>query len=278
MDNNSAARWRRLVWITYGNAYLRGRAGFDEWKQHRLLWDSVALFRDAATRQLIAEDGFEWLWLLKTQGAQYLSLATPQNTPVLDGMLDVDSQLVHCHYADRIETWAAGREASTALRQFHQSHDSEAFFGKHIPDIDAYFLVATERHPAKRAPVELPDWKKLQAEFAKTFGGAGTQARRLQPNNKSPWFYAEYFAETAWANLPTLPADNSLLGAHRLLEHLLVLRHQFDNDTHPKNEGNLYAFASAEAAEQLDQYAQSLDHWLDRLQCAVSIWTGLVRR
>jgi hypothetical protein len=275
METNSAARWRRLVWISYGNAYLTGRATFDEWNSHRLLWDAVTLFRDAATRQLVAEDGFEWLWLLKTQGAQYLSLATQQSAPVIDGMLEVDAQLVHCHYADRIETWAAAREASTALRTFHQCHDSEAFFGKHIPDIDAYFLIASEPHAAKRAPVELPDWKKLQAEFDQTFGA--TQARRLPPRNKTPWFYAEYFAEPDWANLPTLPADDRLLGAHRLLQQLLSLRQQFDNDTHPKNEGNLYAYASAEAAEQLDHYAQALDHWLDRLQCAVSIWSGIAR-
>lgn len=277
MENNSAARWRRLVWISYGNAYLRGRTSFDEWNRHRLLWDAVTLFRDAATRQLMAEDGFEWLWLLKTQGAQYLSLATQPSAPLIDGLLEVDTQLVHCHYADRIETWAAGREASQALRQFHQSHDGEAFFGKHIPDIDAYFLIEVERHPAKRAPLELPDWKKLQTEFAKAFGGAGTQTRR-QPGIKTPWFYAEYVAEPVWANLPTLPADDSLLGAHRLLEQALSLCQQFDNDTHPKNEGNLYAYASAEAAEQLDQYARSLDEWLDRLQCAVSICSAGVGR
>lgn len=272
MDCNAPLRWRRLAWVTYGNAYLQRRAPFGLWQGHGLFREACTVFRRLDSRELIAEDGFEWLWLQRANGARRLSLLASHQIAEHGAIHSWDSQVVCCHFADRIDIWALGHETSTASRQAMADPTSDCQFGRHGPDTDAYFLIES-RESIDSAPVATPvNWKKVRSQFHAelaafpNIGFGSALKRRLDVEN--PWFKASRGGGyPEWANLPTLPADGTRHIPHSLLNAVCGLRGWMDNATHPKNEGNIYFMSSDEELVSI----RAFDAWIDRkteeLQC-----------
>jgi hypothetical protein len=262
-------RWRRLVWVSYGNAFLHGKFDLEQWFRHCLARQAVCTFRDGADRGLIAGDGFEWLSDLRQRGALRLSLDVDESTPEPDGVTHWDSQAVTCHFPDHRERWCMGEETSLAARQAEAMTWEQrakaypiAHRGNYLPDLDAYWRTAILPGAEPETPI---DWSRERAAVERALLQAGIAAVSHEPG---PFFVGRYDSDPAWSHFPVLPDDPALSIPHRLLKELLSRKGRWENDTNPKNEGSLYAMSqgNAEATQAIENQGALLSALIGRIQ------------
>jgi hypothetical protein len=271
--SDSASRWRRLVWLSYGNAFLHGHADLDDWYRHSLTWKAVCSFRDGTDRRLIASDGFEWLSGLRQRGALRLSLDVAGAAPALDGIERWDSQTLTCHFADRRERWRMGEESSEALRQaeampWEQRQQAFPMWGRgsYLPDVDAYLRIEVLQGTEPEVPI---DWRQAHKAVEAALRQAGPLGyEHAMGTADAGLFYRDVHGEDpAWSRFPVLPDDPALFMPHRLLNDLLRRKSAWDNATHPKNEGSLYAMAGTdEALREIEAHGELLSALIGRVQ------------
>lgn len=249
---------RQAALVSYGSLFLRGENTLDEWYRHGNLHNARSIFRASADNALLADDFTLWLSILKGAGAVRLSLHGPgEFSEVVPGDGRRQAYAVVAHYADGYQIWTVGREEA-AWRDnptFVDSPDYWHYFNgtAHRPAIDTYWC--GEKIPGR---LEVPgtDWQALTAAIDADLdialpSGAGPAA---------PFFLTES-GVPARADLPLLPASQAW-PAHRLAAALYALQLKFANDTHPKNEGNLYLGLNAEGEARLQNWGMRLDKWM----------------
>ncbi|MFT4267004.1 MAG: hypothetical protein QM586_07265 [Xenophilus sp.] len=267
-------RWRQLAWVCYGNAFLKGHAALDDWYRHGLLSQSVALFRDAGSRELLAGDGFEWLCWLRQRGALQLSLDGTALELGAEGIGDWEAQAIVCHFPDRREWWCLGVETSLAGQEggaMSWEQASQAYplrmAGDWRPDLDAWWRVASEPGQAAPGPV---DWirERRTVEQALREAGFGYVPDEEAAAPYEPFFWGLAHDEPEWARFPVLPDDDALPVAHHLLRRLMHRQAWWSNEMQPKNEHGLFAMAlgDARALEELDAYGALLSRLIGRVQ------------
>lgn len=280
-DSDSDARWRRLVWVSYGNAFLQAAIKLEDWYRHSLLWPALCSFRDGADRRLVAEDGFAWLSELRQRGALRLSLDQDDELPDLPGIGQCDPQVITCHFADRCERWRMGEEESLveqAAQQIEWEARSEVYplwgHGGYVPALDAYWRL--EDQPVA-PPAQPTDWAAVEHAVARAlrraqFGGRPDLA--LEPDQL---FFRGDADAPPWARFPVLPNDPALRIPHRLLEELMQRHAAFRNENQPKNEYGFWAQTRGDpqAMAALDAYGQcllALIGWVQRLSGSETRW------
>ena len=271
METDTAQDWRRLTWLSYGNAYLSGHGPFNRWSWNAHLQGAVIQFRAMDTGELLATDGFEWLWRLKHQGVQRLSLQPlPNPLPDHQRIAHWSSQLVLAHSDGGVQAWAWGREANAMNLPNRRDGEDDAYVGASGPDIDTVWLLPDRfAHFANLAPAT--DWASLDRQCKAEFGGCnpGLESPWAAPETTAGWFFARglWRRDDRDAPLPTVPATQGLQHCHRLLHALTALSSGFSNATHPRNEGNLYLTTDEAGAARIDAFAVWLAQWLTRVQC-----------
>jgi hypothetical protein len=262
-------RWRRLAWVSYGNAFLQGHFDLEKWYRHHLTWEAVCTFRDGADRSLIAADGFEWLSDIRLRGARRISLDIDDSTPALDGVTHWDKQAITCHFASHRERWRMGEETSQAARQAEEmtwEARAKAYpiaqRGNYLPKLDAYWRTAIL--PGTEAESAI-DWSRERAAVERALLQADVTAVGHEPG---PFYVRAYDSDPEWSRFPVLPDDPALSIPHRLLKELVRRKGRWDNDTHPKNEGSLYAMSqgNAEAQQAMENQGTLLTALIGRIQ------------
>ncbi|WP_146193489.1 hypothetical protein [Corticimicrobacter populi] len=270
---DTPARWRRVLWASYGNAYLQDALSLDDWYRHGTLWEATCPFLSASDRSLVAHDGFEWLSMQKRNGALRLSLE--DYTAVLPDFLQAqDRQALVCHFADRCEVWLLASDQSLYQRT-HQ--DGGPRFGIHLPAMDSYWQVA--RLPAQ-GPTPAIHWVAEQTRIGDilTHYGHPWCPSRLTDHN-APYYRWGYWHDTDWAVFSIVPEDPAIMIPHGLFRDLTHMMSQFENDTNLKNEGNLLMQTTEKGVERLQAHGRMLAQLLDytqRLAAAETRWRPLI--
>jgi hypothetical protein len=266
-DSYQPARWRQLVWVSYGNAFLQGNLQMEDWYRHSVTWEAVCHFRDGADRRLVARDGFEWLCALRQRGVLRLSLDIDETDPALAGIDEWDGQAITCHFADHRERWRMGEEIGETAQQagaLSWEQRQQAFplwnRGGWLPLIDAYWRVAVLPDTVAEVPI---DWSRELAAIQREL--QGTTPVAYEPG---PYYKHSRVDNPAWSRFPILPNDPALLIPHRLLAELVRRKEVWDNDTHPKNEGSVYALAQDNPATRraIENYGELLLALIGRVQ------------
>lgn len=271
-DSDSAARWRRLVWVSYGNAFLQGAIGLEDWYRHSLTWPAVCQFRDGADRRLMAEDGFAWLSELRQRGALRISLDVDESVPPFGGIQRWDAQAVTCHFSSHRERWRMGEEVSEAERAAQRLDDWEVRraayplwgYGGYLPAVDAYWRVADLPGVDALAPT---DWAVVRAAMDRALQGARFGYEPDDRTLDAP-FFQHVGSEEAWAHFPVLPNDPALQTPHRLLNELTRRKAAFDNGTHPKNDNGFgaQAWGDSQAEAAIEAHGRRLSAWMGHVQ------------
>jgi hypothetical protein len=140
--------------------------------------------------------------------------------------------------------------------------------------VDCYWLIADA--PGVPA-VAQTDWQKLALQIRDDLSaGPNALSHEIKLPAYKP-FIAAMRADVEWAQFPVVPDSPKLPTPHQLLDMLMAKRSRFDNDTHIKNEGNLYMSASEVECAELDHWSNRLDAWLDEVQLRAANelnWSG----
>lgn len=262
MSSEDQARWRQLSWVTYGNAYLNGYAPFSSWHNHNGFEGITAEFR-LFDGTLVAEDGFEWLWWLRQNGAQRLSMEHWDGLEDVGRFSNPDPQVIVCHYPNRDDIWARFDETSQAMLQARRSGNHEIYFGRNFHIADRFTLVASRKNLTDRPKV---DWKRIDKDIRTRllrFKDMDSLANMPRLNH-GQWFYA---TGRTGDHLPTVPPTNSLWIAHKVLSGLASLRWQLDAAMHPKNESSAYYWPAPEVQARLDELSNTIDQLTEMVQC-----------
>lgn len=250
---------RQIALVSYGSSFLRDEQPLDDWYRHGIFWNARLQFR-APDNTLLADDFTWWLGMLARSGAQRLTLHPRAQFGIEAPRADSGGHhIVAVHFADRYELWVVGNE-----RFQWQDHPLLAYQpGQTIPqfpdaayyagDIDSYWRI-DERAGSLDTPET--DWKALTAAIFADLdlsmtGGLAPAKPVLPPGTTSEW-----------AALPLFPASTFTLPAHQLLATLYTVQAKFANDTHSKNEGNLFNWLDEQGAAKLANWGERLDSWV----------------
>lgn len=259
---------RQIALVSYGTRFLRGQLPVDDWYRHGIFWGARLQFR-APDNTLLADDFTWWLGMLARSGAGRLSLHLREQFGVeAPRAVSGGHYVVVAHFADHYELWVTGEECAEwpdhpllayQPGQSFPQFPNAAYYGG---DLDSYWRM--EKRPGV---LDIPDtdWKALAAvveadlEITVPCEGAAAGPIILPPGEQADW-----------AKFPLFPSLPFTLRAHQLLATLYLVQSKFANDTHPKNEGNLYLGLSEQGAVKLSNWAARLDSWAVEveLRCA----------
>jgi hypothetical protein len=253
--------------MSYGNAYLQGRAPLTSWSRHPLMLSEADTFQFLQSRELVACNALEWLWWLKSEGVRRISAGPIETLPAVSG-IEWDTQAVLCHFEDRIEVWAMGHVRSLAMRKSEEVHSLEIWFGQSLFLADTYLHVSTVSTSISDSLV-LVDWialdKKMRSEL-RDFDSFGLNSPHSR--GEGEWYFSrdQLQDEDGDSKLPDVPADRRMLDAHSMLITLWRLYGALRNATHPKDEGNLYMTLDRSGLERLDRFEKWIEIWAERVQ------------
>jgi hypothetical protein len=171
--------------------------------------------------------------------------------------------VVVVHFAERYEIWAVGTELPAWLEHpllaaNTRLPDSTSWAG----ELDTYWCVEE-----RQGMLAVPDtnWTELTKAIALDLD----LSIPASPDPVAP-FHASVSQDVTGSKLPLFPVTPVSSQAHLLLSILESRQSTFENDTHPKNEGNIYIGLSEAEAAELSRWAGRLDSWLIevRLRCA----------
>ncbi|PLK47996.1 hypothetical protein [Uliginosibacterium sp. TH139] len=274
--STSDSSWRQIALCAWGSQYLAGGNELDDWFRHGVFWEAPQLFRSLPGRTLIAADFCAWLFWLRSRGAMRLTLHATESGQVPAGEdFYWGERLICVHFAEGCERWLTGEEIpgctdanDAALEAAREASGEWSWVpdpGAYAGDIETWWCLGM----GEAISVPETDWSasaaRLQAEL---FPEDGLRGRWRLPDQTE--LRAGNKGDAEWSSLPTLPHSRSLTLPHRLLDYLHGEQARFSNDTHPKNEGNLYVCASAEEAARIDHWGERLDAWVDTLQRAAA--------
>jgi hypothetical protein len=269
----STSMQRQIALVSYGTQTLSKGLDLEDWRRHGIFFGCRLLFRLSADNTLLADDFTLWLTVLERTGALRLSLhrieefagdAAP--TPRIAGQ--EEACVVVVHYREHHQLWVKGKELAAWLA--HPALAAEPGHGYSVfpdaayygGDIDSYWCGADR--PGTLA-VPDTDWQALSAAIAADLDIAIPSNR-----NAATPLVIHNANEPPWAAMPLFPNGPSSYQAHRLLADLYRHQGQFANDTHPKNEGNIYLSTDEAGASALRQWGDRLDRWIAdvELRCA----------
>lgn len=253
------AALRQMALATYGTLYLRGQMDFESWYRHGLFWEARFQFRDLTTRRLIAEDFTLWLARLRDQGATRLSVQVA--AVAIDAAVDIETveRSFVVHFPNREQRWFLGDEKLATSSDADRDVPDAAYYAAAI---DKYWLIGESQPVASPSDT---DWRATYEAIRRDL--LNDPCRQIQKPLANYAPYRVYTrAENDWGQLPVLPDSPKLPLPHQLLELLDTLRAGFDNDSHPKNEGNMYVMASEAEIARLDDWSRRLDAWIATVQ------------
>lgn len=262
---------RQVALVSYGTQFLRGKLPFDAWYRHGIFFESRLQFREAADRRLLADDFTLWLTVLQGTGARRLSLHPRADFAVaaLHAKHGGD-YVIAVHFPERYQLWIVGLEQPAWKAQGDAF--AEAMGGGTFPYVPAAASYAGQLDSywcmediAGALPVPATDWGKLAATIRDDLDvDVRPAAMPAGP------FMAHSATDAQWARLPVFVYARTLVLPHQLMAVLDVAKGKYDNDTHCKNEGNLYNFMGPEASDRLFAWSQRLDQWIIdvALRCA----------
>ncbi|MET0320966.1 MAG: hypothetical protein ABW069_09625 [Duganella sp.] len=248
----SALLFRCVALVSYGTGFLRKELPLEDWYRHGIFFDARFQFRSPGQNALLAGEFTNWLDSLAHSGAKRLSLHRMDEFDIAvvpaAGRLDY---AVVAHFPDRYQIWAAGNEAEAWEAETYLS-PGRAYAG----DIDSYWLVAE-----RRGQLDIPatNWKETAAAIAKDLDFPVPSSQVPVPTGP---FFPDISTDQEWAKLPLFPTSPRASLAHRIVATLDWKRGQFDNDTNPKNEYNLYLSLDDEGCRKLTEWSDRLDRWL----------------
>lgn len=123
-------------------------------------------------------------------------------------------------------------------------------------DIDSYWCVAAA---AGKIAVPATNWTQFATAVSDDLQLTLTTAQ------SEPFIVVVHDAPD-WARLPLFPYSASSLVPHQLMKLLTDTQSAFANDTHCKNEGNIFYLMSAAQAEEKSKWAERLNQWVIDLQ------------
>lgn len=256
------SRWRRLVLASYGNAWLQGNIALEDWYRHRALWDAACLFRDNGDGRLLASNSLAWLQWIRARGATRISLYMTDELPAAAHVDQWDRQAMRVDFPGCHEIWMAGRESAAC----EASADPYTGYLAYEPEIDAYWRIRTGN--GSNPPVQA-DWQQMRNQIQETLKTC--RIFGIDPDLSEPGFTPlnTYFAHCPdWADLPLLPADETLAIPHELLRDLCRIRSGLESFCHPKNDASPYQSYSADDQKRLNDFRATLDRMIEGVQCA----------
>jgi hypothetical protein len=243
----NAFLFRQVALVSYGSQFLGHQLPLEDWYRHGVFLDARFQFRSSDDNRLLADDFTVWLGTLARAGATRLSLHLAQELQVAN---EAGAYAVAVHFAERYQIWTVGVER--AAWEGWDFPRAQSYAG----EVDSYWLL--HERPGQ-LPVPATNWKQLAAAIA-------TDLDINVPSSNVPVptgpFFPDISEDIAWARLPLFPSGPRASLAHRIVATLDWDQGRFANDTHPKNEGNLYLGADDAAADKLDRWGQRLDRWL----------------
>jgi hypothetical protein len=252
---------RQVALVSYGSLFLRGENTLKDWYPHCVFHNARSVFRASFDNALLADDFTLWLSMLKGRGALRLSLHGAEEFELaVPRKARRDAYAVVAHYADGYQIWTVGREQAAwpDNPDFVNDPDYWAYFNAtaHVAAIDTYWC--GEKFPG-RLDVPATDWKALAATI-----GADLDIKLASGLGPAAPFVLFQFDHAARTVLPLLPASQAW-PAHRLAAALDREQGKFVNDTHPKNEGNLFQHLDEKGAGALTHWGQRLDSWMNEV-------------
>jgi hypothetical protein len=271
--SNLANDWRQVALCAWGSQFLAGHNDLESWYRHGIFWDARQQFKQLNEPRLLADDFTAWLCWLKHRGATRLTLHWASSAAHLPNIAGIQwgRWLMGAHFSNSCELWALALETPLTDSYF-DGVDSQLKDMASKPaayyagDIDCYVCIDTVLGFPEIAPI---NWTQTANHL---------QAALFAPNSRrsEAWPPAPgllilgHRADSEWANLPILPPSATTTLPNTLLLLLQIEHGRFANDTHCKNEGNLYAMANTQEAATIEQWGSTLDHWLDTVQLAAA--------
>ena len=249
---------RLAALVSYGTRFLRNDNVLEDWYRHSVFHEARCMFRTEADNVLVADDFTLWLIVLKGAGVVRLSLH-----PAAEFALVCPDDERRCafavvaHHADSYQVWMVGEEPATwrDAPAFTDGGDYWHYLQakSHGGAIDSYWAGAPIPGTLQVQPT---DWHALAA----TIGADLDIALPADREPAVPFVLAE--ADDAGGTaLPLLPASDAL-PAHRLAAALAQVQAKFANDTHPRNEGNIFLGLNAEGEARVQNWGRRLDNWM----------------
>ncbi|GGY92773.1 hypothetical protein ACFFTM_18120 [Pseudoduganella plicata] len=252
---------RQVALVSYGSLFLRSQNTLEDWYPHAVFHNARFVFRASADNALLADDFTLWLSILKGAGAVRLSLhGADEFAATVPRDERRRAYAVVVHYADGYQIWTVGAEEAAwrANPTFKEGPDYWHYFNAtgHASAIDTYW--GGEKLPG-RFEVPATDWKALAATI-----GADLDIKLPSGLGPAAPFILPQFDHSTRTVLPLLPPSHAW-PAHRLAAALDREQGKFANDTHPKNEGNVFQHLDDQAAAELTHWAGRLDSWMNEV-------------
>lgn len=260
---NDSLLLRQVALVSYGTQFLRGLLPLEQWYQHGIFFDARLQFRDGADQRLLAADFTLWLTMLRATGAQRLSLHQPSELAVTTPAAERGGDyIVVAHFPDRYQLWVTGTETAGWREPAElQAQATSKYTYPYFPDaatyaarLDSYWCIKDVD-----GALALPetDWGKLTTTIR------GDLAIRIASGTQPGVpFNVRVPSDRAWSQFPLFIFNNGLSQPHRLMTALDLAKSKYDNDTHCKNEGNLYNFLDEQGSAELYAWSQRLDQWI----------------
>jgi len=251
---------RQAALVSYGTGFLRNENALDDWYRHGVFLNARSVFRAAADNAVLADDFTLWLSILKGAGAVRLSLhGADEFAAAVPRDARRRAYAVVAHYADGYQIWTVGEERTAWGDDpaFNEGPDVWPYIhAKGGAAIDTYWC--GEKIPGA-LDVPATDWKALAAEI-----GADLDVKLPSGLGPAAPFFLFDSDHPARAKLPLLPKSEAW-AAHRLAAGLAREQARFANDTHPKNEGNVFQHLDEKAAAALTHWGLRLDSWMNEV-------------
>jgi hypothetical protein len=249
---------RQVALVSYGTGFLRNENTLEDWYRHDVFHGARSVFRTSADNALLADDFTLWLSILKGAGALRLSLH-PAEEFALRAPRDERraGYAVVAHYADHYQIWTVGQErpAWAGDAAFNAGQDVWHYFhAKGAGAIDSYW--SSEPMPGN-LQVPATDWQTLATAI-------GADLDRPIPSSlaRAGPFMLHGSGDRTRRELPLFAMSDAASLAQRVVASLDAEQGKFANDTHPKNEGNLFNYLNEQEAAQLTQWGERLDNWM----------------
>lgn len=249
---------RQVALVSYGTAFLRNENTLEDWYRHDVFHGVRSVFRASAGNALLADDFTLWLSILKGAGALRLSLH-PADEFALRTPRDerCASYAVVAHYPDHYQIWTVGAERAAWADDAAFSAGQDVWHYVHAKGdgaIDSYW--SSEAMPGI-LQVPATDWQALAAAI-------GADLDRPIPSSvaRTGPFMLHASGDPARRELPLFATSDGASLAQRVVASLDAEQGKFANDTHPKNEGNLFNYLNEQEAAQLTQWGERLDSWM----------------
>lgn len=244
--------------MSYGTRFLRNENTLEDWYRHDVFHGARSVFRAGADNALLADDFTLWLSILKGAGALRLSLH-PAAQFALRAPRDerCAGYAVVAHYADHYQIWIVGEERATWAGDAAFMAGEDVWHYVHAKGagaIDSYW--SSEAMPGK-LQVPATDWQALATAI-------GADLDRPMPSSLARVgpFVLHPSGDPARRKLPLFATSEGASLAQRVVASLDAEQGKFANDTHPKNEGNLFNYLNEQEAARLTEWGERLDSWM----------------